>query len=92
MSKTSHKCLYFTLEDFQNIRYFWKFLHLISNLWQSKFYFQARIIAEKGSIVIGNDNLIEETAVIKNTNDETLYIGNENIFEVQSEFIGEFFL
>ena len=51
---------------------------------------QARIIAEKGSIVIGNDNLIEEAVLIKNTNEETLYIGNENIFEVQSEFIGEF--
>merc|ERR1711935_1310335 len=47
---------------------------------------KARIIAEKGSIVIGNDNLIEETAVIKNVNEETLYIGNENIFEVQSQF------
>ena len=51
---------------------------------------QARIIAEKGSIVIGNDNLIEEAVLIKNTNEETLYIWNENIFEVQSEFIGEF--
>jgi len=49
---------------------------------------KARIIAEKGSIVIGNDNLIEETAVIKNVNEETLYIGNENIFEVQSQFVG----
>ena len=57
---------------------------------KNKNHIQARIIAEKGSIVIGNDNLIEETAVIKNTNEETLYIGNENIFEVQSEFIGEF--
>ena len=38
--------------------------------------------------MIGNDNLIEETAVIKNVNEETLYIGNENIFEVQSQFVG----
>ena len=51
--------------------------------------FQARIIAENGPIVIGNDNLIEETALIKNLNEETLYIGNENIFEVQSQFIGK---
>ena len=34
--------------------------------------------------------MIEEAVVIKNINEETLYIGNENIFEVQSEFIGQF--
>merc|ERR1711892_992642 len=50
---------------------------------------KARIIAEKGSIVIGNDNLIEETAVIKNVNEETLYIGNKNIFEVRSSVVGD---
>ena len=52
---------------------------------------KAQIIAEKGPIVIGNDNLIEEGVIIKNSNEETLYVGNENIFEVQSQFEGEFF-
>lgn len=49
---------------------------------------KAQIIAEKGPIVIGNDNLIEEGVIIKNSNEETLYVGNENIFEVQSQFEG----
>ena len=52
---------------------------------------KAQIIAEKGPIVIGNDNLIEEGVIIKNSNEETLYVGNENIFEVQSQFEGDFF-
>ena len=51
---------------------------------------KAQIIAEKGPIVIGNDNLIEEGVIIKNSNEETLYVGNENIFEVQSQFEGDF--
>jgi len=50
---------------------------------------KAQIIAEKGPIVIGNDNLIEEGVIIKNSNEETLYVGNENIFEVQSQFEGK---
>ena len=52
---------------------------------------KAQIIAEKGPIVIGNDNLIEEGVIIKNSNEETLYVGNENIFEVQSQFEGDSF-
>ena len=52
---------------------------------------KAQIIAEKGPIVIGNDNLIEEGVIIKNSNEETLYVGNENIFEVQSQFEGDLF-
>ena len=51
---------------------------------------KAQIIAEKGPIVIGNDNLIEEGVIIKNSNEETLYVGNENIFEVQSQFEGDY--
>jgi len=50
---------------------------------------KAQIIAEKGPIVIGNDNLIEEGVIIKNSNEQTLYVGNENIFEVQSQFEGQ---
>merc|ERR1711970_802447 len=50
---------------------------------------KAQIIAEKGPIVIGNDNLIEEGVIIKNVFEDTLFIGNENIFEVQSQFHGK---
>ena len=54
-------------------------------------YLKARIIAEHGPIIIGNDNLIEEAVLIKNSRPETLHIGNENIFEVQSQFTGNSF-
>ncbi|CBY08025.1 unnamed protein product [Oikopleura dioica] len=49
---------------------------------------KARIIAERGPIKIGTDNLIEEYVVIRNTRTEPLIIGDGNIFEIQTKFEG----
>lgn len=54
---------------------------------------KAKIIAEAGPIIIGENNLIEEQCEILNINSETsdnqtesvMIIGNNNIFEVGSE-------
>ncbi|RWS25196.1 hypothetical protein B4U80_03788 [Leptotrombidium deliense] len=40
------------------------------------------IIAEKGPIVIGDFNLIEEYATIINKREDTMQIGSHNVFEV----------
>ena len=44
----------------------------------------AKIIAEKGPIIIGECNLIEDRVEIINTRKEPLYIGSFNVFEVDS--------
>jgi len=46
----------------------------------------AKILATGGPIVIGDSNIIEELACIENRSktNETLYIGNWNVFEVRS--------
>uniref|UniRef100_A0A0N4U5C3 Dynactin subunit 6 n=1 Tax=Dracunculus medinensis TaxID=318479 RepID=A0A0N4U5C3_DRAME len=46
----------------------------------------AVIRATNGPIVIGENNNVEETAVIENlcANGETLYIGRDNVFEIES--------
>ncbi|XP_022648213.1 dynactin subunit 6-like isoform X1 [Varroa jacobsoni] len=42
----------------------------------------AQILAEKGPIIIGEGNLIEEKVKIVNNSEEPLIIGNHNVFEV----------
>eukprot|EP01147_Barroeca_monosierra_P001629 gene1629-4764_t len=54
----------------------------------------ARIIAKGGKIVIGRNNIIEEQVIIQNQlvgKDviETISIGDNNVFEVGSEFLGQ---
>ena len=44
----------------------------------------ASILARKGPIVIGSNNLIEERVSIINNRPETLVIGDQNVFEVDS--------
>eukprot|EP00794_Sanderia_malayensis_P018888 gene18888-20790_t len=47
---------------------------------------KARIIAEKGPIVIGEGNLIEEQTLICNSSPgKTMIIGNYNVFEIGSQ-------
>ncbi|KAG2219424.1 hypothetical protein INT45_010615 [Circinella minor] len=43
---------------------------------------QCRIVAEKGPIYIGKNNIIEENVTIFNKNASPLVIGDENVFEV----------
>ncbi|CAJ0633370.1 6745_t:CDS:2 [Entrophospora sp. SA101] len=40
------------------------------------------VLAETGPIIIGKDNIIEESVVIINKNSTPLIIGDENVFEV----------
>ena len=42
----------------------------------------AKILANKGKIIIGDSNLIEEYVQIVNNDDEPMIIGSQNIFEV----------
>lgn len=42
----------------------------------------AKILANKGKIIIGDSNLIEEYVTIVNDNEEPMIIGSQNIFEV----------
>jgi len=46
------------------------------------FHQRCNIVAEKGPILIGDDNLIEENVIILNENPEPLVIGSNNHFLV----------
>ena len=45
------------------------------------------IIAEKGNITIGDNNIISEGTLIINKNREELVIGNGNVFECGASFV-----
>ncbi|OQR79485.1 dynactin subunit 6-like [Tropilaelaps mercedesae] len=45
----------------------------------------AQILGEKGPIIIGEGNLIEEKVKIVNRHEKPLIIGNHNVFEVGAE-------